>query len=162
MVISDRAITTIHDMYCSNQCKYLRKLCAKIDGEFGPGVNFINILRTLFCQYPFAKELRSQSVTEKICANHFGMKKRKLLMKSTPGVSSINVLRAAFMLASPESAKKTVKLSVFFALLGSARVKAVHRTLAKSTPGGVIKYKPIRARQKNITSLSKLLLYQNC
>ncbi len=52
-----------------------------------------------------------------------------------PGVNFINVLRAAFTRADPESAKKTVKLSVFFALSGSVKsVKAAHRTLVKLTP----------------------------
>jgi len=34
---------------------------------------------------------------------------------------------------SPKSAKNTVKLSVFFALLGSLHVKALHKMLVKST-----------------------------
>ncbi len=33
------------------------------------------------------------------------------------------------------SAKNTVKLPVFFALLGSVRVKAARKTLMKMTPG---------------------------
>jgi hypothetical protein len=37
------------------------------------------------------------------------------------------------MRTDPESAKKTVKLSVFFALLGSAHLKAAHRMLMKLT-----------------------------
>ncbi len=45
----------------------------------------------------------------------------------------INVLRTAFTLADPKSVKKTVKLSIFFTLLGSASVKAVLRTLMKLT-----------------------------
>jgi len=52
-----------------------------------------------------------------------------------PGVNFINVLRAAFALADPESAKKTVKLSVFFALSGSALAKAAPKMLLKLTPG---------------------------
>jgi len=47
------------------------------------------------------------------------------------GVNFINVLQAAFVCADPESAKKTVKLLVFFALSGSALAKAVLRTLMK-------------------------------
>jgi hypothetical protein len=35
----------------------------------------------------------------------------------------------------PKVQKNTVKLSVFFALLGSACVKAAHKMLVKSTPG---------------------------
>jgi len=53
-----------------------------------------------------------------------------------PGVDFTNILRAAFASADPKSAKKTVKLSVFFVLLGSACAKAAHRMLMKLTPGG--------------------------
>ena len=42
-------------------------------------------------------------------------------------VNFINVLRAAFSLTDPESTKKTVKSSSFFALSGSPSVKAAHR-----------------------------------
>jgi len=38
-----------------------------------------------------------------------------------------------YALADAERAKKTVKLSVFFALSGSAHAKAAHRTLMKLT-----------------------------
>ena len=55
--------------------------------------------------------------------------------KSTnPGVNFINVLQAAFTLAGPKSAKKTVMSSSFFAPLGSACVKAACRMLMKLTP----------------------------
>ena len=50
------------------------------------------------------------------------------------GVNFTNVLRAAFALVDPKSAKKTVKLSSFFALLGSTSVKAARRTLVKLNP----------------------------
>jgi len=39
------------------------------------------------------------------------------------------------MLVDPERIKKIENLTVFFTLLGSARVKAVHRTLMKLSPG---------------------------
>jgi len=56
-------------------------------------------------------------------------------VKLTPaGVNFINVLRAAFTLADPKSAKKTVKSSSFLALSGSASVKAARRALVKLTP----------------------------
>jgi len=55
-------------------------------------------------------------------------------MKSAPGVNFINVLWAAFMPSDPESAKKTDNFTVFFALLGSAHVKAVCKLLVKSNP----------------------------
>jgi len=36
--------------------------------------------------------------------------------------------------ADKECAKKTLKLSVFFSILGSARANAAHKTLMKFTP----------------------------
>jgi len=56
------------------------------------------------------------------------------LTNRKPGVNFINVLGAAFAYKDPESAKNSVKLSVFFGLSGSARAKAVPRTLMKLTP----------------------------
>ena len=50
------------------------------------------------------------------------------------GVNFTITQRAAFKRTDPKSAKKTVKLSSFIALLGSARLKAAHRTLVKLTP----------------------------
>ena len=61
--------------------------------------------------------------------NHFHS-----LLLGQSGVNFINVLRAAFALEDPKSAKKTVKLSSFIALLGSGRVKAARRTLVRLTP----------------------------
>jgi len=52
---------------------------------------------------------------------------------SCPGVNFISILQAAFTCADPESAKKTVKLSVFFALLGSTHAKADRRMLMNLT-----------------------------
>ena len=59
-----------------------------------------------------------------------------------PGVNFTKVLKAAFTPADPESAKKTVKLSSFFALLGSSSVKAASKMLVKLTPG-VLRLKPL-------------------
>jgi len=42
---------------------------------------------------------------------------------------------AAFMSTDSKSSKITVKLPVFFALLGSAHVKAARKLLMKLTPG---------------------------
>ena len=42
------------------------------------------------------------------------------------------------MPADPEIGKKLLDLTVFFALLGSAGVKAARRTLVKLTPGGKV------------------------
>ena len=50
------------------------------------------------------------------------------------GVNFTNILQAAFTCADPKSAIKLLNLTVFFALLGSAHVKAARRTLVKLTP----------------------------
>ena len=47
------------------------------------------------------------------------------------GVNFTNVLRAAFRLEDPKSTKKTVKLSSFFALLGSSCVKAARKHIGE-------------------------------
>jgi len=52
------------------------------------------------------------------------------------GVNFTNILRTAFTNADPKSRKKTDGLTVFFALLGSAHIKAAHKMLVKSTQGG--------------------------
>jgi len=65
---------------------------------------------------------------------------RKTLMKLTAGVNFINVLLEAFRLEDPKSAKKTDNLTVFFALLGSASIKAASRTLMKLTPDRVLEH----------------------
>jgi len=51
-----------------------------------------------------------------------------------PEVFFIDILCTAFTLAEPKSAKNTVKLSVFFVLLGSASVKAARKMLVELTP----------------------------
>jgi len=53
-------------------------------------------------------------------------------VKPSPGVNFI--IRAAFTRKDPKSAIETVKLSVFFELLGSASAKAVCRMLMKLIP----------------------------
>ena len=58
-----------------------------------------------------------------------------MLVKSTPSVNFINILRATIVRADSESAKNALKSLVFFALLGSTRVKAACKTLIKLTPG---------------------------
>ena len=51
-----------------------------------------------------------------------------------PGVNFTNVLQATFTREDPKSTIKLLNLTVFFALLGSARVKAARRILVKLTP----------------------------
>jgi len=61
---------------------------------------------------------------------------RKMLVKLTPGVNFINVLRTAFTLVGPKSVKRYWQLDWVLTLWGTTGVKAVHRTLMKSSPGG--------------------------
>ncbi len=51
-----------------------------------------------------------------------------------PGVDFTNILCAAFKQVDPISIKKTDGLTEFFALTGSACIKAAHETLVKLTP----------------------------
>ncbi len=51
------------------------------------------------------------------------------------GLKFINVLCTAFTRADPKSVKKTVKLSIFFTLLGFTSLKAACKMLMKLTPG---------------------------
>ncbi len=55
--------------------------------------------------------------------------------KERSGANFIKVLWAAFICADLKNAKNKDKFYVFFALLGSGRVKAVHKMLMKLTPG---------------------------
>ena len=64
------------------------------------------------------------------------MDQNQLIGQSNPWVKFTNILRAAFTLADPESAKKLLDLNVYLALLVSARVKVARRMLMKLTPGG--------------------------
>jgi len=59
--------------------------------------------------------------------------RRATTRKKCSGVNSINILWAAFMCSDSKSAKKSDGLTVFFALLGSALVKASCKKLVKST-----------------------------
>jgi len=54
----------------------------------------------------------------------------------TSGVNFIHVLRAAFMFEDPKIVKIQSCRQYLFALLGSARVKAVNKMLIKLTTGG--------------------------
>jgi len=63
-----------------------------------------------------------------------------MLMKLTPGVNFINVLLAAFTRADPESVKFQLSHQYHFMLLGSARVKALRKTLMKLTPSQLLNW----------------------
>jgi len=51
------------------------------------------------------------------------------------GVDFTNILHEAFTCADPNSAKNTVKTFIFFTLLGSTFVKALHKMLLNLTLG---------------------------
>jgi len=55
-------------------------------------------------------------------------------LRLTPGVNFTNILQAALTCSDPESAKKTVKLSVFIEHSVSACIKGESKTLMKLTP----------------------------
>jgi hypothetical protein len=66
----------------------------------------------------------------------------KTLMKLTPGLNFIKVLRTAFTPVAPQSAQSSCQY--LFTLLGTTSVKAVLRTLMKLTIGGWKRKKRVR------------------
>ena len=80
-------------------------------------------------------------------------------LKLSPGVNfTNNILRAVFTHADPKSAKKTVKLSRCFVLLGSSHVKAARRMLVKLTPHRILLH---AAQKTQICNWYKLGLSEN-
>ncbi len=71
------------------------------------------------------------------------------------GVNLINVLRTAFAPVDPESVKRY--LTVIFMLLGYTSVKAVRRTLMKSSPGDY--FTNIQCRTLEQLLYHRLLMY---
>ena len=61
----------------------------------------------------------------------------KMLVKSTPGLNFINVLRTAFTHVDPECVKRYWWLDWVLMLWGATGVKAVQKMLMKLTPGYV-------------------------
>ena len=57
-----------------------------------------------------------------------------MLVKLEPGVNFINVFRSSFHARRSHKCKKLHELTVFFALFGSARVKAAHKMSVKLAP----------------------------
>jgi len=62
----------------------------------------------------------------------------KMLMKLSPGVNFINILRTAFALSDPKSIKNTVDSSVSFYAFGIYKVKSARRMLMKLSPGAIV------------------------
>ena len=87
------------------------------------------------------------------------------------GVNFIKVPWAAFTHADPIGAKKLLDMTVFFALLRPANVKAAHGTLVKLTPGHLLLfvtslflgeqfiYKVNFINRQNNLNLSKCMIY---
>jgi len=67
-----------------------------------------------------------------------------------PGVNFINVLLTALTHTDPKSVKKTVKLSIFFTLLGSTREKALCKMWVKLTPFMFLQLGLVNIWQKEI------------
>ena len=57
------------------------------------------------------------------------------VLKKLRGVNFINVFMRSFYPCSSQKCKKLFELTVFFALLGSAHIKAASKILLKLTPG---------------------------
>ncbi len=78
-------------------------------------------MKVLFCQNVTREKLREALSHEKHPC--------KTLMKLTPVVNFVNVLRTAFVLVDPKSVKIQLSHQCLFTLLGSTSLKAVCRTL---------------------------------
>ncbi len=78
---------------------------------------------------------------------------RKMMVKLTPGLDFINIIRTAFTPVVPQSVRTQSSCQYLFTLLGPTSVKAVRRTLMKLTPGydshPIIKYLKFVGSSKN-------------
>jgi len=85
----------------------------------------------IFADYLLPTKLQTQTVSADKFRKTLLYKNdaRKMLVKLTPGVNFINILLKAFKHVDPKSAANTVKPSVFFALSGSERIKALGKML---------------------------------
>ncbi len=114
---------------------------ATIFGERGTKVNFINILHANF----FVLKCFAQLFFSYILALlFFGAKilTQKVHVKCWPqvSISSTFYAHAAFTRADPESVKFQLSHQYHFMLLGSARVKALRKTLMKLTPSQLLNW----------------------
>ena len=66
-----------------------------------------------------------------------------------PGVNFINMFTRSFYARRSQKCKKLLDLSVFFALLGSARVKDARKMLVKLTSGVDTNGSPAAANKQN-------------
>ena len=104
-----------------------------------------------FMTFDYSSRYRIRSYELLIVGGIFWQMFRALKDQDTQGsgVNFTNVLRAAFALVDTKSAKKTVRLNSFFALLGSASVKAARRTLVKLNPGHAVKSSYVNQIRRN-------------
>jgi len=83
--------------------------------------------KTLFF-FLFAQALFTRSFHSNLC------KQNSEVLLNGPGVDFTNILQATYTHKDPRSAKNIDNLTVFSALLGSARTKAALKRLVKLTP----------------------------
>ena len=100
--------------------------------RWAKGVNFINMFTSSFYKTD-PKSVKIQSSSQYLFAlmgSACVKAASETLMKLTPIVNCMDILRAVFILEDPKRAKNTVKLSVSLALLGSGP-KATPKTLTQ-------------------------------
>jgi len=81
-----------------------------------------------------------------------------MLMKLTPGLDFINVLRTAFTPVAPQSVRTQSSCQYLFTLSGSTSVKAVRRTLMKLSPGRKMFVKLTEEDNVEVWEVSECLL----
>ncbi len=86
--------------------------------------------------YVLEFSIGSRLIDEKIMKDKpcFGRNEQFSFVLNNPGVNFINILCTAFTCADPKSIRTKSRCQYLFTLLGSASVKAVHRTLMKLSP----------------------------
>ena len=114
--------------------RYLASCCLRFSKGVIPNLmhRFSNIVAITKISI-FPKTGLYVDLFEKAAMHKMHWKSRSLSFLT--GFNFNNILQAAFTLANPKSGKKLLNLTVFFMLLGTARVKAAHRMLVKLTPG---------------------------
>ncbi len=87
------------------------------------------------CSFCPSRSLKHQNTVKSILRFWDLCVECRMLMKLSPWVDFINVLRNAFMLVDPKSVKWYWQLDWALTLSGSTSAKAVCRTLMKLSPG---------------------------
>ena len=79
----------------------------------------------------------------------------KNALNSISGVNFINVFTGSFYACRSQKRKKLLNLTVFFALLGSALVKAARKMLVKLTP---VCYRVYQGVRPNLIKRSEMII----